>query len=70
MESNGVLVLGNGCWTTARSDILEPVIQGFTDGGLEDWLCFHVDQVLGQLIEKNPLSTGAAGGRGRAVLCL
>jgi hypothetical protein len=52
VESNGVLVLGNGCWTATRSDVLEPIGHGFTDGRLQRWLRLCGDQVLGELLEK------------------
>ena len=32
MGSDGVLVLSNGCWTTTRSDVLEPIGKSFADG--------------------------------------
>jgi hypothetical protein len=28
MESNDMLVLGNGCWVAVRSNVLEPIGQG------------------------------------------
>jgi hypothetical protein len=38
VETNGVLVLGNGCWAMMRLDILEPIGQCLTDGCLQGWL--------------------------------
>jgi hypothetical protein len=31
VESNGVLVLGDGGWTATRLGVLEPIGKGFTD---------------------------------------
>jgi hypothetical protein len=52
MGSDGVLVLSNGCWTTTRPNVLEPISHGFTDGRLQCWLRLCGDQVLGELHEK------------------
>jgi hypothetical protein len=52
VKSNGMLVLGNGCWTATRLDVREPSVQGFTDGRLQRWLRLCGDQVLGELLEK------------------
>jgi hypothetical protein len=70
VESDGVLVLGNGCWTTTRLDVLEPIGQGFTDGRLQRRLRLCGNQVLGQLSEeiRSPLLLLRA--EGEVVLCL
>jgi hypothetical protein len=52
VESDGVLVLGNGCWTATRSDVVEPIGKSFADGRLQRWLRLCGDQVLGELREK------------------
>jgi hypothetical protein len=70
MESNGVLVLGNGSETAARSDMLETVSQGFTNGGLEGRLCLCVDQVLGQLSKEFCSPLVLLGAEEEMVLCL
>jgi hypothetical protein len=52
VESNGVLVLGNGGWTATRSGVLEPIGKSFTEGRLQLWLSLCGDQMLGELREK------------------
>jgi hypothetical protein len=69
MESDGVLVLGNGCWMTTMSDILKPVGQGFTDGCLQQRLHLCGNQVLGQLIEKIRSPLVLLGAEKEMVLC-
>jgi hypothetical protein len=70
VETDGVLVLGNGCWTTMRSDVLQPIRQGFTDGRLQRWLCLCGDQVLGQLSEKIRSPLVLLGAEEKMALCL
>jgi hypothetical protein len=55
---------------TMRSDIFEPVGQGFTYSGLEGWLCLCSKQVLGQLSEKIRSALVLLGAEEEMVLCL
>jgi hypothetical protein len=71
VESNCMLVLGNGGWTAmTRSDILEPVGKSFTDGRLQLWLRLCGDQVLGELLEKIRSPLVLLGAEEEMVLCL
>jgi hypothetical protein len=70
VESNGVLVLGNGYWTATRSDVLEPIGKSFTDGLLQRWIRLCGDQVLGELREKIRSPLVLLGAEEEMVLCL